>query len=85
MSNDQSVLTVLVSVLILVIVILILVPILTLLIHLGHETRLADKCTFEERDGFWRIVIEAHPLQAFHGLVTVDGEYEFVFGLARLG
>ena len=39
----------------------------------------------EEGDGLFRVIAEAHPLQAAHRLVTVDGEDKLLFGLAGLG
>ena len=38
----------------------------------------------EEGNGLFRVIVEAHPLQAAHRLVTVNGKDKLLFGLAGL-
>ena len=66
----------------------ILITILIAILVIAHprpEPCLADERALEERDGLLWVIIEAHPLQAAHRLVTVDGEDKLLFGLAGLG
>ena len=80
-----SVLGLLAVLIIFITILTIFVPILVILTHLRHhEARLPAQSAREKADRLRRIVLKAHPLQAAHRLVTVDGEDQFMLLMCLL-
>ena len=80
-----SVLGLLAILIIFITILAIFVPILIILTHLcHHETCLPAQSARKKAERLRRIVLKAHPLQAAHRLVTVDGEDQFMLLMSLL-